>query len=273
VVSDRDRPCRPLTIAISLCLRFTRLFDGFRLALTLAPIFVGGPLASAAAESGPCRPLTYGEAAYVVCTFDLARYELKTFLRSPEGDLYGGFDRLARSPEGQRLVFAMNGGMYDKDRLPVGLYIESGRVLKRANTANGYGNFHLKPNGIFYASGETAGVLETGRYLALKPRAEIATQSGPMLILDGRIHPKFSEESGSRKLRNGVGVRDGHIVMFAITDLPVTFTEFAHLFRDALGCPNALFLDGSVSSLYAPSLGRSDGFAPMGPIIGAVERK
>jgi uncharacterized protein YigE (DUF2233 family) len=145
-------------------------------------------------------------------------------------------------------------------------------MLKAANTASGRGNFHLKPNGVFYAAGESAGVLETTRYLAAKPRAEIATQSGPMLVIDGRIHPAFSEDSTSRKLRNGVGVRQGRVVLFAISDTPVTFIEFARLFKDALGCRDALFLDGSVSSLYAPSLGRSDGLAPLGPIIGAVER-
>ncbi|MFI5011278.1 MAG: phosphodiester glycosidase family protein [Hyphomicrobiales bacterium] len=227
----------------------------------------------AASAAGVCRPLAFGEASYVVCTIDLNRYELKAFLRAADGEPYGSFDRLARSPEGQKLVFAMNGGMYDKDRLPVGLYVESGRTLKLANTASGRGNFHLKPNGVFYAAGETAGVLETSRFLALRPRVDMATQSGPMLVIDGRIHPKFSEESTSRKLRNGVGVRDGHIVVFAISEVPVTFAEFAHLFRDALSCRDALFLDGSVSSLYAPSLHRSDGLAPMGPIIGAVERK
>jgi uncharacterized protein YigE (DUF2233 family) len=228
---------------------------------------------SAAPLSAPCRPLVHGEANYVVCTIDLKRYRLRTFLRGADGEIYGGFSRLVQSPEGRDLVFAMNAGMYDKEGLPVGLYVESGRMLKGANTANGGGNFHLKPNGVFYAKDDSAGVLETGRYLALRPRSELATQSGPMLVIDGRIHPKFSADGSSRKLRNGVGVRDGHLVIFAISDEPVSFGEFAHLFKDELGCPNALFLDGSVSSLYAPSLDRSDGLAPMGPIIGAIERK
>ena len=219
-----------------------------------------------------CRPVTVGEAIFVVCSVDLQRYELKLFLRGADGEPYGGFDRLKQSQDGSRLVFAMNGGMYDKDRLPVGLYVEGGRVLKAANTANGHGNFHLKPNGVFYASGQTAGVLETSRYLSLRPPTEIATQSGPMLVIDGRIHPKFSEEGISRKLRNGVGVRNGHIAVFAIADTPVTFGEFAHLFKDTLGCRDALFLDGSVSSLYAPGIKRQDGLAPLGPIIGAVPR-
>ncbi len=224
------------------------------------------------ANAEPCQALTYGNADYVVCAIDLARYELRMFLRDGEGKPYGSFSRLVDSPEGHKLVFAMNGGMYGDDRMPVGLYIENGRMMKAVNTASGRGNFHLKPNGVFYASGESAGVLETGRYLAARPPARIATQSGPMLVIDGRIHPGFSEDGTSRKLRNGVGVRQGHVVLFAISDTPVTFMEFAHLFKDGLGCRDALFLDGSVSSLYAPSLGRADGLAPLGPIIGAMER-
>ena len=158
----------------------------------------------------------------------------------------------------------MNGGMYHKDWSPVGLYVENGQELKRASTANGPGNFHMKPNGVFFATQDRAGVVETGRYLRQKPKAEIATQSGPMLVIDGRIHPKISEEGISRKVRNGVGVRDPHTVIFAISDGLVTFGQFARLFRDALGCNNALFLDGSVSSLYAPALNRADSRAALG---------
>ena len=89
-------------------------------------------------------------------------------------------------------------------------------------------------------------------------------------MLDGRIHPKILPTGTSEKLRNGVGVRDNGIVVFAISDSPVTFDTFARLFRDALACPTALFLDGSVSSLFAPDLERDDELAPLGPIIGVV---
>ena len=63
-------------------------------------------------------------------------------------------------------------------------------------------------------------------------------------------------------------MRDGTTAIFAISDEPVTFYAFARLFRDGLGCANALFLDGSVSSLYAPELGRDDELTPLGPMIG-----
>jgi uncharacterized protein YigE (DUF2233 family) len=94
-----------------------------------------------------------------------------------------------------------------------------------------------------------------------------------MLVIDGRIHPKFSDTSVSLKVRNGVGVRDAATVVFAISEEPVSFAAFARLFRDALKCRNALFLDGSISSLYAPGLNRADALRPMGPIVGVVERR
>src|SRR5262245_3636846 len=218
-----------------------------------------------------CRPTVHAGASYTVCTVDLRRHELKLFLKSSDGSLYGSFSRLTQSQPG--LLFAMNAGMYHDDRSPVGLYVENGNELKAANTRPGPGNFHLKPNGIFYAAGTSAGVLETGRFLKAKPRADIATQSGPMLVIDGRIHPKFSDTSVSLKIRNGVGVRDATTVVFAISEEPVSFATFARLFRDALKCRNALFLDGSISSLYAPGLNRADTLRPMGPIVGAVERR
>jgi uncharacterized protein YigE (DUF2233 family) len=121
---------------------------------------------------------------------------------------------------------------------------------------------------VFYVGDSAAGVAETTRFLASGPKARYATQSGPMLVIDGRIHPKILPTGTSAKIRNGVGVRDGAQVVFAISDQPVTFYAFARLFRDALNCPNALFLDGSVSSLFAPNLKRADTLFPIGPIIG-----
>lgn len=246
-----------------------------RLALAALLVIGLGRAGIAAPETapGPCQPVSEAGTAYTVCTIDLRRYAIELFWKAPDGLPYGTFGRLAGAPAGHDLAMAMNAGMYDIELAPVGLYVEGGRQLKAANTANGSGNFHLKPNGIFFVAGGRAGILETGRYLRTRPAATSATQSGPMLVIDGRLHPKFSEEGPSRKLRNGVGIRDPHTVVFAISESPVSFGAFARLFRDRLGARNALFLDGSVSSLYAPGLGRSDIGRPMGPIVGAVQKR
>ncbi|WP_431310981.1 phosphodiester glycosidase family protein [Methylobacterium nigriterrae] len=228
--------------------------------------------ARAAATAGPCRAAESEGEAYTVCIVDLKRLRLRLFWLGTDGLPYSSLSNLAEK-QGAKLSFAMNAGMYDKGQAPVGLYVEEGREMKGVSTANGPGNFHLKPNGIFYVKGERAGVLDTGRYLKARIKPDFATQSGPMLVIDGHIHPKISADGPSQKIRNGVGVRDdGLTAVFAISERPVSFGAFARLFRDDLGCRNALFLDGSVSSLYAPSLNRSDLSRPLGPLVGAVSR-
>jgi uncharacterized protein YigE (DUF2233 family) len=170
--------------------------------------------------------------------------------------------------------------MYGDDFAPIGLYIEDGRELVPANatTVPGEGaavpNFYKKPNGVFYIGDDEAGILETGRFLDAKPEADFATQSGPMLVIDGKIHPAFIDGSTDRKPRDGVGMSSPTQVHFAISEERVNFFDFARFFRDKLGCDDALFLDGgSAPGLYAPALGRDDppGHGGYGPIIGVVE--
>jgi uncharacterized protein YigE (DUF2233 family) len=246
-----------------------RLFAALALGLLLAAV---SPLARAA---GPCGPVQFEGAGYTVCSFDLRKTDLRIFWRDRSGKPYLGFSTLASSlaADGLSLDFAMNGGMFHDDYSPVGLFIEKGDELKPANTRKGPGNFHLKPNGVFYIDGSRAGVMETEAFLSKRPKAEFATQSGPMLVTNRRIHPRFVATSDSLKIRNGVGVSDARHVYFAISETGVNFYSFARLFRDKLGCPNALFLDGSVSGLYAPALKRDDSWHLFGPIIGAVRRK
>ena len=243
----------------------------FFLAAVFGALFVA-PLAAGAA---PCQDIDEAGASYTVCDFDARRATIRLFLSDAKGGIYGGFSSVeaALGETGETLAFAMNAGMYNEDREPIGLFIEAGKTLHPANTRAGAGNFHMKPNGVFWVDGARAGVSETGRFLASKLRPAYATQSGPLLVGAGRIHPRIHDSGASEKIRNGVGVADGHIVRFVISNQPVTFHEFAHLFRERLHCPDALFLDGSISALYAPSLSRHDRFRPMGPMVGVVEKK
>ncbi len=219
-----------------------------------------------------CAPKDFDSARFTVCTFDPAHDDIRLFLSEPDDKPYGSLGAVAAAlkAKGEKLVFAMNAGMFGQDQLPVGLYVEDRRKLHEADTRGGATNFHMKPNGVFWIGDRIAGVTETSRYLANAPPARYATQSGPMLIIDGKVHPKIRPDGASQKIRNGVGACKGGAVTFAIADEPVTFDTFARLFRDGLGCANALFLDGSVSSLYAPELNRDDEGGPLGPIVGVV---
>jgi uncharacterized protein YigE (DUF2233 family) len=230
--------------------------------------FAPGGSASAA-----CAPKDFDSAKFTVCIFDPRRDDLRLFLSGPDDKPYGSLGALASAlkEKGEKLAFAMNAGMFGEDQLPVGLYVEDRRKLHEVDTRGGATNFHMKPNGVFWIGDKVAGVTETSRYLASPPPARYATQSGPMLIIDGKVHPKIRPDGTSQKIRNGVGACKGGAVAFAIADDPVTFDTFARLFRDGLGCQNALFLDGSVSSLYAPELSRDDEPEPLGPIVGVVQ--
>lgn len=231
-------------------------------------------LCATAAFAVDCRDLTHDGNSYSLCTVDTASEDLRLFLDDAEGRKYSHFSTLdqALSQDGRRLSFAMNAGMYHTDRSPVGLYVENGEERMRIITSAGPGNFGLVPNGLLCIGPSRADVMET-RAFVTKPRdCRFATQSGPMLVIEGALHPRFLPDSTSRYIRNGVGTSDdGRTVHFVISNNPVTFHEFGRLFRDALQTPNALYFDGNISRLHAPQLGRSDPGFRMGPIVGVTE--
>lgn len=234
----------------------------------LAALLLAAP---AAAQDGPCRDMAFDGVPYTVCEV-AAGADLRVFHTAPDGAPHGSFARVdaGLAAEGLRLAFAMNGGMYHEDRRPVGLMIEDGQERARIVTADGPGNFGLLPNGVFCVTPDRRfAVIESRAFARDRPDCRFATQSGPMLVIDGALHPRFVEGSDSRNHRNGVGVSaDGSRAVFAITARPVNFHSFARLFRDGLGLPQALFLDGQVSRLYAPAIRRNDFGLPMGPIVG-----
>jgi len=229
--------------------------------------------ATAASAGEACRKVEHLGDGYTVCTFDPATDDIQLFQNDRSGKPYGSFRALENDLRQDRVYvrFAMNGGMYLDDQSPVGLFVENGRELKRINTNKGWGNFHLLPNGVFYLLPGRAGVMESKAFATSGIKPFYATQSGPMLVIDGKLHPSFLADSTSFKTRNGVGVTGDGKVVFAISDGPVRFHDFATLFRDDLGCANALFLDGSISSLDIPEWQRRDGLFPLGPIIAVTE--
>ena len=241
--------------------------------LALAVLGLFAELPGTALAAPQCADTVYAGNAYTLCTVDLRESELRLFWQNGDGEPYITFAAVneALAAENAALVFAMNAGMYDTNYAPVGLYVEAGERFVAANTNEGPGNFHLLPNGVFFWAGDTAGILETNRFLAEAPPADFATQSGPMLLIDGEVHPRFLPDSDSRKIRNGVGIIDEHNVVFVLSDDTVTFYEFALFFRDSLGVRNALFLDGTVSEIFAPDLNRR-GIGWFGPIVGVVQR-
>jgi len=227
-------------------------------------------LAGAASLASAAAAAATG-ARYTVVRVDLRKERLELFLRDDAGVEFKRLDRLEAwlAARNRQLVFAMNAGMYHADFSPVGLLVQEGREEAPLNLAAGAGNFFLKPNGVFLVSNAGPRVVESSEYPALAKDVRLATQSGPLLLRRGVVHPAFIPDSDSRKIRNGVGV-SGHTAIFVISEQPVNFYEFALYFRDVLHCRDALYLDGTVSALHSLALRRSDFTRELGPIRGVA---
>ncbi len=194
------------------------------------------------------------------------------FWKNDAGENFGSIENLKSYTEknGKRLRFAMNGGMYQADGKPLGLFIENGKLVTPLNTRRGEGNFYLQPNGVFYLTNEQqAFIAETGKFQT-NENIKFATQSGPLLVVDGEINRLFDSVSQNLNVRNGVCVLENSKIIFVISRREVNFYDFAAYFKD-LGCRNALYLDGFVSRMYAPEKNITQIDGNFGAIIGIVE--
>ncbi len=203
---------------------------------------------------------------------DLNKQDLRLFWKTENDDIINNFINLNEylNSKSEKLVFAMNGGMYQKDFSPQGLYIENGIIKSKTNsTVNGYGNFYLQPNGIFYITNDNKGfVCKTTDFK--NTNIKYATQSGPLLLIDGKIHSKFRNGSKNLNIRNGVGILPDGRLLFAMSKEKINFYDFATYFK-SLGCKNALYLDGFVSKTYLPEKDWIQTSGSFGVIIGEVQ--
>jgi uncharacterized protein YigE (DUF2233 family) len=204
-----------------------------------------------------------------VVRVDLGRARLALHWRRSDGSRFGSLRAVHDylRARGERPIALTNAGIFG-DEAPVGLHVEGGVELHPLERRGGAGNFYLLPNGVFLVGADGARVVETSRYAP--GGVELATQSGPLLVERGALHPRFAQGSRHALVRSGVGVRTPHEVLFAVTRGPITFYDFALVFRDLLGCADALYLDGTISRLYAPEAGLLSDGAFMG-VLAAVE--
>ena len=223
-----------------------------------------------ATENSACTPVVFEESPLTHCIAEPGKHRITTALGPEEGAPYRSLAALAanRAADAPLVAFAFNAGMYDEAGQPIGYYVEDGERLHELNRAEGPGNFHLKPNGVFFGTGGTWRILTSQKfYDTVSDRPDFGTQSGPMLVIDGEMHPEFSDDGDSKKIRNGVGVDAQGRAHFVISEGLISFGKFARYFRDEAETPNALFLDGSVSQLWNPARGRMDNGPSLGPFI------
>ena len=219
-----------------------------------------------------CRSIIFEDTPLTHCLAVPDRHTITTALGKGEGR-YRSLKDFAADTDGDGIAFAMNAGIFDDEGTPVGYFVEDAKRLKELDTGTGSGNFYMKPNGVFYGSSGEWHVRSTDWFLAnVTDRPQFGTQSGPMLVVDGKIHPEIVEDGPSRKIRNAVGVDDEGRAHFVISNAPISFGKLARFYRNELEVKNALFLDDTVSLLWNPATDRLDTGAPIGPIL-VVKKK
>jgi uncharacterized protein YigE (DUF2233 family) len=190
---------------------------------------------------------------FISYTLNPTTQDLQLYWKNDKGQILRSISNLRTwlGSQHRELLFAMNGGMYMQNNAPLGLFVQNGKMLARLNKRIGKGNFYLQPNGVFYVSTDRkVGICKTRDYSKLRD-IRFATQSGPLLLVDGKINPLFEANSQKLNIRNGVGILPNNKVVFVLSKVDVNFYEFANYFK-ALGCTNALFLDGCISQIYLP---------------------
>lgn len=205
-------------------------------------------------------------------SFTIEASQVSFYWKDDRGQILKSILNLKTFIENQnsQLRFAMNGGMYTRENAPQGLFIENGTQHTKLDTASGSGNFYLKPNGVFYITADNrAGICKTEDFKSISG-VRVATQSGPMLLISGEIHPAFKKGSVNLNIRNGVGVLPDNRVVFLMSKVEINFFDFAEAFK-AMGCRNALYLDGFVSRTYLPEENWTQLDGNFGVIIGVLK--
>lgn len=158
---------------------------------------------------------------------------------------------LLQSSDIEPWTMVMNAGMFEPDHSPVGLQIINGQETSPLNLRDGQGNFYLKPNGVFVITDTSnAMVVDSLAVPSNKDTWAFATQSGPLLLKNGILHPSLNPKSKHKHIRNAVCIQDSTHVVFILSIVPVQFYELALYMKQHLHCTDGLYLDGAVSVLY-----------------------
>lgn len=211
---------------------------------------------------------------FVSYVIDPKKQELKFYWKDENKRNFKSINNLKLwlEKKNQKLEFAMNAGMYKKDNSPQGVYIENGKILSPLDTLKSDGHFYLMPNGVFYINNKNVPVICTTQKFKDNGNIKYATQSGPMLVIDGEIHPAFKKGSANLNIRNGVGILPDNTILFAMSKEEINFYDFSDYFKKA-GCKNALYLDGLVSRTYLPKENWKQTDGNFGVIIGVAKNK
>jgi uncharacterized protein YigE (DUF2233 family) len=195
-------------------------------------------------------------------TFDAS--SIRMYWKDNKDVPYRTFERLLKTKK--NIEFITGVGKFRGAFSSIGLYIENGHLLhpiKRVQ--NSKVNREIQPSGVFQINSDGASIAPLQTKRAYK-NAIWAIQSGPMLLIDGRINAALPNRT--KALRNGVGIKKDGKVLFACME--ASMREFAKHFQQK-GCLNALILESDHPDVWYKG-GSQKKFNRFGPMIVAEKQ-
>ena len=256
---------------LNACAKFGVLGCWLFSLLSIFPVNV-----QAEGEPAAAKTISFRGHSFLIRVVNPRAEDLRLYWKDESNHVLGNFTSLETMLKArhEKLLFAANAGMYQPDFSPVGLLVLDGEEVSPLNLQDGAGNFFLKPNGVFLISEDhRAAVMESSSFTTFLPKVLWATQSGPLLVHQGEIHPDLIEGSANLTVRSGVGVRQDGSVVFALSRGLVNFYDFALFFLGRMKCPNALFLDGHISAFHVPGDLEKAGEHQFGPMFGITAKE
>lgn len=142
----------------------------------------------------------------------------------------------------------VNAGYFDKAHRPMGLLRRDGKSLKTAPRGGGF-----LSNGCFTVAKGVPDICEFGCHAA---NSDLAIQSGPLLVMEGKVHPGVRKASLSQSCRTAIGIDWEDRVWLVVARSPLGGLSLRDealmlarpLSRGGLNLRKALNLDGGSST-------------------------
>ncbi len=231
------------------------------------------PTPTEPAVPSACSTVVFEKIPLSHCIANPSEHRITTAYAQASGDRFGSLAAFAETVDKRTIAFAINGGPAGDDGKPKGYFVQNKQRIAELDLGSGDGNFYIKPNGVFYGTGNAWRLRTTPSfYSGVRDRPQFGTQSGPMLLVDGKLPSEISENGPSRAIRSGVGIGSDGKAHFVVSQKPLSFGQLARFFRDEAKVKNALFLASNRSALWDPATKRLDN-GSVGPIIVVTKRE
>ncbi len=134
---------------------------------------------------------------FVSYEVDLQKQDFKLYWKDDKGAIFSSIENLKiwLDAKGEKLIFAMNAGMFKPDHSPQGLFIQDYRMLTGLDTTSGRGNFYLRPNGVFYTTTGQEVVI----YMTLPATSSMRAAETPCTWIVPFRAPTCRKRTGSRR--------------------------------------------------------------------------